>query len=144
MTTIAFDKESVSVDTRMSANGLIVSDNYNKIRYLENGEILISTGVVHDIDVLIKHYLNGAECYEDIEVAGLLIRNKIDVFKIYQYEGFIRTLKLENITTMGSGSDFALSAMDFGCSSKEAIKYAMTRDSHTGGKIKTIKLKDTK
>ena len=43
--------------------------------------------------------------------------------------------------SFGSGSSFALSAMDFGKSAKDSVKYAMTRDIYTGGKIKVIKVK---
>ena len=42
---------------------------------------------------------------------------------------------------MGSGGDFALAAMDFGCSARQAVKYAMTRDTCTGGRVKVLKVK---
>jgi hypothetical protein len=41
----------------------------------------------------------------------------------------------------GSGYKFALGAMDHGKSAKDAVKYAMTRDIYTGGKVKVIKVK---
>jgi len=37
--------------------------------------------------------------------------------------------------TLGSGERFATGAMDHGKSASQAVKYAMTRDSNTGGKV---------
>ena len=36
---------------------------------------------------------------------------------------------------IGSGAEFAMSAMDFGMTAKEAVEYTMTRDIYTGGEV---------
>jgi hypothetical protein len=43
--------------------------------------------------------------------------------------------------SLGSGRHFAKAAMDFGCSAKEAVNYAKTRDACTGGRVRVYKLK---
>lgn len=47
----------------------------------------------------------------------------------------LKELAVEFDIAWGSGEEFALAAMDFGNSAEEAVKYAMTRDTCTGGKV---------
>ena len=42
---------------------------------------------------------------------------------------------------IGSGADHAFTAMDCGCSAKEAVQMAVKRDTCTGGRIRSFKLK---
>jgi len=39
---------------------------------------------------------------------------------------------------MGSGEEFALAALDHGKTAEDAVAYAATRDSGTGGKIRVF------
>jgi len=45
------------------------------------------------------------------------------------------------ILSIGSGSQFAYGAMDFGATAKEAVAIAAIRDPHTGGDINSFNLK---
>ena len=49
-------------------------------------------------------------------------------------------LSLSNPDAIGSGSPFALTAMDMGASAEEAVTMAAKRDSCTGGKIRTLRI----
>lgn len=51
------------------------------------------------------------------------------------------TWEIEQIYALGSGENWAMAAMDLGYSAKEAVRYAITRDRGTGGKIHTIHTK---
>ncbi len=45
---------------------------------------------------------------------------------------------------IGSGWQFAIAAMDFGKSAKQAIEYAMTRDNGTGGGVDCVRIRTAK
>lgn len=45
---------------------------------------------------------------------------------------------------IGSGWQFALAAMDFGKTAKQAIEYAATRDNGTGGGVDYVRIRKTK
>ncbi|MEE4626600.1 hypothetical protein V2K62_03170 [Pseudomonas alliivorans] len=45
---------------------------------------------------------------------------------------------LANHDAIGSGSAYALAAMDMGASAEEAVKAAMKRDIYTGGTVRTV------
>ncbi|WP_210772140.1 hypothetical protein [Rhodanobacter lindaniclasticus] len=45
---------------------------------------------------------------------------------------------------IGSGWQFAIAAMDFGKTAKQAIEYAMTRDNGTGGGVDFVRIRTAK
>ena len=47
---------------------------------------------------------------------------------------------VEHNRAIGSGNRFALAAMDFGKTAKEAVEYAACRDVYTGGKVESFRL----
>ena len=56
-------------------------------------------------------------------------------------DGLLKRYALTYNDADGSGYAFAISAMDFGCDARGAVKYASTRDNYTGGRIKVINVK---
>jgi len=70
-----------------------------------------------------------------------MLINDNKVFGVSVEDGRCSHSEYKYNKTMGSGSDFALSAMDFGKSAKEAVEYAMTRDIYTGGNVQVIDVK---
>lgn len=56
---------------------------------------------------------------------------------IFMYEGGKKSYAVEDqkYVSIGSGSDYALAAMDAGATAEEAVKVAIGRDVYTGGKI---------
>lgn len=140
MTTIAYSNKdgTVSFDSRVTAGSQIVSDNANKMKVVD-GIKFIFCGVVADIDKLISSYF-GEHTDESIECSCIIIKDNA-VFDYSYHSGKCYLCEVNFDSSWGSGSDFAISAMDFGKTSKEAVKYASTRDSMTGGKIRTIKVK---
>ncbi len=47
-----------------------------------------------------------------------------------------------NPDAIGSGSAYALAAMDMGASAEEAVRAAMKRDIYTGGTVRTIVIRE--
>lgn len=142
MTTIAYshkDKE-IAVDSRETAGDLIASDNTLKAEKI-NGEWYIGAGCSNDCELLTDCIINGTTHERDLDANVMFTKNgKVFNSNYYAADGLL-TWEIKRNYTMGSGEKFALAAMDFGKSAKEAVKYAMTRDIYTGGKVRVIKVK---
>jgi len=141
MTTIAFsnERQEVAVDSRATAGTLIATDKCNKV-HKRDGLIFIAAGTVSDLELLVESYPFGYEGMTELDATAFVI----DEGKVYQctlHDEKYNVTPIDFDMCLGSGGDFALAAMDFGATPKEAVKYAMTRDCATGGKIKVIKVK---
>lgn len=138
MTTIAYhhgDKQ-IAVDSRTSSGSLIDTDKAIK-HYKINNCLLILAGSLADIDIFINEY---PEIKSDINCSGFCIDNKLAYHIGVKDNRLKKSLSTYN-DAEGSGYAFALAAMDFGKSAKEAVKYAMTRDNYTGGKVRVFDVK---
>jgi len=76
----------------------------------------------------------------ELDVSGLRITNSVVYFVFIADCVFCEQIIKYN-KGLGSGRDFAIAAMDHGKSAKEAVKYAMTRDTYTGGRIRVFNVK---
>lgn len=142
MTTIAYKDGLVAYDTRACSGDFIMEDNYEKRIVVEDHSFFIA-GAISDNDNFIECYLSEAEPKEDNDNAALVVTpdGELWVAAIDGRYGFWkRKLNLKNPYTMGSGGQYALAAMDLGLTAVESVKYAMTRDCKTGGKVKTYKV----
>lgn len=155
MTTIVYDHEKrmIAADGRETdQNGLIMCDHVEKIHHCPNGDVLGCCGDVAAITVLIEHWgtasLKAAlmeVTSEDDRCTVIFYEKETDQFGMYSAHcndmGVFHTYKqyLTYSTAIGSGSEFAIAAMDFGCSAQGAIEYASTRDSNTGEKVSAWK-----
>ena len=145
MTTLAYHQKDgqIAVDSQSCIGGLISSDDYNKIKINDYG-IWVLCGAVCDIEDFMSLQKNDEFSRNvDLEVGGLLIADEV-VYYVFMNERIFCKEVVENNFTRGSGGDFALSALDFGKSAKEAVEYAMTRDIYTGGKVQVIDVKTGK
>lgn len=141
MTTIAFnykDKE-IAVDSRESAGNRIVNDKCNKV-LIRNGVKFIICGASADREMFIDYYFSENKTDLVPECTGMAIDKGVGYYVTVNGDGVSCRQEMVCNETMGSGGDFALAAMDFGCSARDAVKYAMKRDSRTGGKIRVIKV----
>jgi len=141
MTTLAFNYKDgeIACDSRVTSGTLIMSDKCNKTRKF-NGCTFFIAGVVSDIDALVETYPCGYEGMTDLDAQALVI-DEGNVYLCTVYEGKYHVTPIEDNFCLGSGGDFALVAMDFGLDAKQAVKYAMTRDSATGGRVRVVKVK---
>lgn len=141
MTTIAYnhkDKE-IAFDSRTSRENLIISDCSRKDQEID-GVIFIQSGPISDFKFILDAYFGvkfeGAPCTNCAFIVdkGVAYKAAFD-----PDEGFwVQELKCNDVS--GSGGNFALAAMDFGCNAKEAVKYAKKRDTMTGGKVRVVKV----
>lgn len=139
MTTFAYSRKEnmIAIDGRVTAGSRIVSDNDKK--YIKKGNNLYFTiGGVADANRLIDLVEAGIEETSDDNLYDCqLILATVPPLEIYVNEaGYIEHVPvIEDVYTLGSGGDYALSAMDLGKTPKQAVQYATTRDMCSGGKI---------
>lgn len=141
MTTIAYDHKDrrIAVDSRQTANTFIYSDDAKKIDINEHGAWFVSGSVV-DINAVINGVGKPKQGrFPKIEgvkdFAGIVCDSEGQVFEFYSSEENLMVMKMNESGAVGSGLDYATAAMDLGKSCEDAIRYAMTRDNATGGKV---------
>lgn len=143
MTTIAYhhgDGE-IAIDSRAVSGGTISTEKKNKVVKNNLGTWFLC-GSVCDIADFVKLKKNDI-LHKDLEltVAGLRITDDV-VCWVFINDGIFCEEIIDYTMAIGSGGDFALAAMDHGKSAKEAVKYAMTRDVYTGGRVRVFKVRD--
>lgn len=140
MTTIAIDHDSISADGRSTDGDMIQSDSNVKV-YKDRNLIYAFSGSVPDGDHLIDVVINGSEIIIENAKANLVTIENENIMCHVIVDGNLKSWNCTPPYALGSGEQFAIAAMDMGMTSKQAVKYAMTRDIYSGGKIKTIKYK---
>jgi len=143
MTTIAYNYEDgeVAVDSRKSnRQGVIVNDSEIKAHTHKDGSVWVIAGCVCDIPdfmTLKKNDLFNSDV--TLDCVALVIREG-GVYYSFVDDGIFCEELITHNFTLGSGRDFALAALDFDKSAKEAVEYAKTRDIYTGGDVKVYSL----
>lgn len=139
MTTIAYFQGIIAYDSRCIAGGSIVDHEYNK-RIDIDGVKFFVTGTVADIERACMAYFTDETFDTDVHYIAV---DDGKVFLVHMNEERIyKTPESEkSVFAIGSGADHALTAMDCGLSAKEAIKKAAYRDTGTGGRVRTFRVK---
>ena len=138
MTTLAYDhtKKQIAIDSRISSNGTIRTDSYNKIIRNDIG-VWFFTGKCCDEEALSKlRHDDKVDIAPD--ATALLIHNKKVYLVLVNDEGYCEWFETNHDCAYGSGQDFALAALDFGKTAEESVRYAATRDIYTGGDIQVV------
>ncbi|MFZ4825663.1 proteasome subunit beta [Pseudomonas putida] len=140
MTTIAYKDGVIAYDSRQTRNGAIVSDDVVKCQVVDGVSFFLS-GAVCDEKALIAAYF-GTPSPVPVECSGyavdggrLLMVGHDDKTGVWRQE-----LDLANPDAIGSGSPYAIAAMDMGASAEGAVHAAMKRDIYTGGKVRTVRI----
>ncbi len=139
MTTIAYnhkDKE-IAFDSRISRGETVISDTFRKDITNSDGVVFVLAGITSDCYLV-------AECYptapnKDVRAYGFVIDSGVVKWITFDDNG-INITEVEYNEAAGSGQDHALTAMDLGCSAKDAVKMAIKRDVYSGGRIRVIKV----
>lgn len=144
MTTIAYKDGVIAYDSRMTSGNLIGSDKWDK-RWRCNGYNFFLCGTVADMERFIKEVIAGKKTLI-FACSGVMVDPEgrmwmVDSGADDSDEHELVQLPFDTPMSWGSGRDFAIAAMDFGSSAKQAVKYAATRDCGTGGKVNTFKVK---
>lgn len=132
MTTIVYDHKNkqIAIDSRTAAGTFICTD-YAIKHYSVDDSLLFLAGSLSDIDIFIAEY---PDIKTEVECTGYSVKDKT-VFCISTKDGKLKKSTLTYNDSDGSGYAYAISAIDFGKTAKEAVEYAMIRDSSTGGKV---------
>lgn len=140
MTTICYKEGQIAYDSRETLDTIIWDDKCEK-KFERNGVVYFLAGSSNDAERIMSAYEEGT--LEDCDPFQGLVVDKGKVYRIIPGEGslLIEEERLTNHFAIGSGWHLALSQMDAGRTAKQAVEYAMTRDTNTGGKVKTYKLK---
>lgn len=137
MTTIAYRDGILAADGRVTAGGLILTDQCKKITRLSDGSLFALCGD----DLLEERLIEWLENCETsappqgkdftavlVETDGSLkvFTGQGDRFVPYQFDRFC---------AFGSGEDFAYGAMEMGATAELAVRAAIARNYLSGGSI---------
>jgi len=142
MTTIVYDHKNkeVACDSRYTRGDMIDTDEGDKTRKNDRG-LWIFSGLVADYeDLMVLEKNEKAEVRP--ECCAILISGGEAFTVDTDSEGFCIIDKLTSNFAAGSGANFGLVALDFGKTAEEAVDYAKTRDSKSGGATRVFKLRD--
>jgi len=140
LTTIAWKDGKIAYDSRQCRGDTIMSDNVSKKHKYKN-HLFFLTGSCHDFNEFMEAIVDGVHENIVYDCSGLMVDPDSAVYEVGSSDntGSWR-LDLKDIqapcTALGSGYQYALAAMDLGCTAKEAVQQAAKRDLPTGGKIK--------
>ncbi|WP_122605754.1 proteasome subunit beta [Pseudomonas viridiflava] len=142
MTTIAYKDRVIAYDSRQTRGGAIVSDDCLKCEIV-NGVSFFLSGCVCDEQALIAAYF-GTPSKDPVECSGFVVDNgKLMMVGQEDKTGIWKQpLDPANADAIGSGSAYALAAMDMGASADEAVRAAMKRDICTGGTVRTMVIRE--
>ncbi|OPA88181.1 proteasome subunit beta [Pseudomonas fluorescens] len=140
MTTIAYKDGVIAYDSRQTRSGSIVSDDCQKLTVVDGVSFFLS-GAVCDEKALIAAYF-GTPSPVPVECSGYAVDGgRLQMVGHDDKTGIWRQdLDPANPDAIGSGSAYALAAMDMGASAEEAVHAAMKRDIYTGGRVRLFSL----
>jgi len=138
MTTIAYDGRYIAVDSRISSKGHVATDECKKFDEFDEW-VLFWSGAIHQKDLYMNIFIAKGEFIDKPEVWLMAYNKKTKfVYQVYVEDKKFLMDKIEWIDGQGSGSCYAIGAMDAGKSAVDAVKIAMKRDCATGGIIRCL------
>ena len=147
MTTIAYDGKTLAGDKQTTyGNTPVVCTKLQRIKWKGKEAILGSSGAVIDCDIVIDWIIKGEkgkpEITQDEFDLSILLVNSEGVHYMTEFPKWHHMGKVK--WAIGSGSNYALGAMEAGKTAKEAIEIASRLDVHTGLGVDTMTLKGSK
>lgn len=136
MTTIVYDHKNkqIACDSRMTSGNLIVTDEGVKHVKKENSIYFIA-GRIGEGLTFATHFKEMEKANDNLDNDCIFVDNKCAYLGVIDNEKVFRSSDLYYNMSVGSGGDYAICALDFGATAKEAIEYAATKDVYTGGKV---------
>jgi len=140
MTTIAYKDGVIAYDSRITNGTTITHDDFEKCQEVKGVKFVLA-GCVADYSKLIGAWF-GESYTVPVEASALVFDGESLCYFAYgDKEGPCKEpIWIERPYVLGSGSDFALTAMDMGATSGEAVEMAKKRDSCTGGQVRLLLL----
>lgn len=140
MTTIAYCSKTkqIAIDSRVTGGDQIHSDEYEKFADVGHG-IWFFSGSVLDYTLIMnevgKPSVGRVEASDQIADYAALYCSEQSVYSIYNSDGKHCVELLQFSDACGTGTPYALTALDMGATAKQAVEMAMRRDTKTGGKV---------
>ena len=137
MTTIVYDHKNkqIACDSRMSKSSGVYSDCF--VKMIKKGErLFVMTGSTCDMQYFIDNFgqYKKVGLNVDLDCNGIMIENGV-AYSVFIHGDVFNMDYLICNESEGSGGKFALSALDFGRTAREAIEYAITKDCYSGGEV---------
>lgn len=137
MTTIVHYRGQIAYDSRVTAGNRIISDKTDKKRVV-GGYTFWLSGCTSDWDNVIQAYLTGGKVIS-ADVSAFCRKPDGTVVQLgLEEDGRVweAVVERDDPEAIGSGSAHALTAVDCGCSVRDAVRMAIKRDSRSGGRIR--------
>lgn len=138
MTTIACDGRSMAGDGQASNDGMRVASACRKVRLATEGRIVGLCGTSSDMEPFLQWLDDGTKPKLEKNTTTLVLYPEGAIRRYYHDLKFDIE---EAPVAIGSGCQFAVTAMDMGASAEKAVAMAAERDIYTGGKITVLHLK---
>lgn len=146
MTTVAFKEGSMASDSRYTdAVGITRGPKIFRTKTGKKEVLIGICGDAYAAMMFVDYYGSG-----DKELHKVLVDMTDDNFEVLIWDGkklwianrYCRPLELEEpYYAIGSGAQHAITALDCGKSATQAVQMAAKRDSSTGGRTVTMRLK---
>mgnify|MGYP003656527582 CR=1 FL=1 len=150
MTTIVYDYKSqqIACDSRSTIGNTIIDNNAIKYKNVDE-KLWFCAGSKGDAETFIGHYqpLTKANHFLDVDTVFLITSGNCSgsvYMAIKDEEHVYKECILDHNYATGSGEQWALAALDYGATAKEAVEYAMTKDIYSGGKVHVYDIKQAK
>ena len=124
----------IAVDGRVTMGSTIVTDTFEKRIIRDNHRFFVSCSI-QDMENIVNAFLNKETKWKRDKFSAIVVTPDDNVLEFYNVDNKLYVIPVSFNSACGSGGDWALAALDFGCSALEAVKYAMTKDSSTGGEV---------
>ncbi|PHX25815.1 proteasome subunit beta [Pseudomonas syringae pv. syringae] len=140
MTTISYKDGVIAYDSCCTRGTTITDDDCEKLETVK-GVHFLCTGCTCDFDALIAAYF-GTVASAPVESSGYAVDDgALWLIGHDDKTGFWKSrIRLDTGDAIGSGSAFALAAMDMGATAAEAVDAAKKRDTSTGGRVRTLNI----
>lgn len=142
MTTLAYRDGELATDSRVTQGDMIVSDTRRKVHRLRDGSLMAWAGSVQQAELLLQAMRKTKKVTSPklTDIAALHLRAD---GSLWEYEGEAWVKQDPGYYATGSGAPYAFAAMDAGASAKDAVRIAIKRDASSGGRVQSLKLRNT-
>lgn len=140
MTTVAWDGTTLAADRRCTIDG--VRSSFSKVRRGRSGNLVGAAGPAALVEAVLDWLCDGAPRPESQSDPA----DFCDVLEIgpdgacYRHERLGRIRLLDAFAAIGSGKDFAVTAMHLGRDAAEAVEIASLFDTATGDGVEALRL----
>lgn len=116
---------------------MVISDKQLKVHKLRNGCLFGWAGSLEDAERLKIALRKDQAPPPNLELDAIMVEPMGDV---YEFEGNLWRKMATDYTAIGSGSPYALGAMDAGADAVTAATIGSKRDIGSGGRIRVVRL----